>query len=583
VSDLRDLIDASGRPVALGREIAAGGEGVVYAVAGDAASVAKVYRRPPSEPTVAKLRWMVAHATEPLAAVAAWPTDLLFDRATRRLVGFRMADLSAFEPVHHLYNPAQRVRHFPRATWAFLARAARNLAAAFDEVHRAGVVLGDVNPTNARVSGQALVRLIDCDSFQVTADGRVYPCEVGMAHYTPPELQGIRLRGVVRTADHDRFGLAVLIFQLLVVGRHPFAGVEAGETSAEEAIARHRFAYGPQAAGLGLAAPPFTPGLDDLPPAVGELFRRAFAPGAVHRGRPSAAEWCRVLDAVAEELLACGTALSHEFWRGARGCVWCQIAARGGPDYFRPPVPDEPGFRVDEAVVLQLHRELEAAGVAVFSYSRDDYEPPVSPTPRPRSPLPPWWRWPVAVRAGLFVLGVVVVASGAALNRAGAAAACFLGVPLTAFAALWMALSPPESPTAWERRRLEKDEEEAHKSLLLLELHYRQWIANAARRQEELIARVLELLDACQRLQPEYDNASDHPFASTAIRAELIRRFRQREAILLAHAQNRIAALIHLQTSTRRELMPLEAALRTAVARWGQACADLVPYQGAGY
>ena len=29
---------------------------------------------------------------------------------------------------------------------------------------------------------------------------------------------------MLRTPEHDRFGLAVLVFQLLFMGRHPFAG-----------------------------------------------------------------------------------------------------------------------------------------------------------------------------------------------------------------------------------------------------------------------------------------------------------------------------------------------------------------------
>jgi DNA-binding helix-hairpin-helix protein with protein kinase domain len=50
--------------------------------------------------------------------------------------------------------------------------------------------VGDINPGNVVVSQQAVVKLIDSDSFQVALDGRVFRCEVGVAHFTPPELQG---------------------------------------------------------------------------------------------------------------------------------------------------------------------------------------------------------------------------------------------------------------------------------------------------------------------------------------------------------------------------------------------------------
>ena len=45
-------------------------------------------------------------------------------------------------------------------------------------------------------------------------------------------------------ADHDRFGLAVLIFHLLMMGRHPFSGVylDKGDMPLEKAIREGRFA-----------------------------------------------------------------------------------------------------------------------------------------------------------------------------------------------------------------------------------------------------------------------------------------------------------------------------------------------------
>src|SRR5205823_2797333 len=90
---LPTLLDPEGRPVALERELASGGEGVVYTLHGDAAQVAKVYRQPPSTLTTDKLRWMVGHATEKLTAVSAWPTALLLDARSRQVAGFVMPNL----------------------------------------------------------------------------------------------------------------------------------------------------------------------------------------------------------------------------------------------------------------------------------------------------------------------------------------------------------------------------------------------------------------------------------------------------------------------------------------------------------
>ena len=64
--------------------------------------------------------------------------------------------------------------------FAFLIHAAANLARAFSAVHDHGHVIGDVNQSNIRVASEtAMVSLIDCDSFQISANGKVFPCEVG--------------------------------------------------------------------------------------------------------------------------------------------------------------------------------------------------------------------------------------------------------------------------------------------------------------------------------------------------------------------------------------------------------------------
>jgi DNA-binding helix-hairpin-helix protein with protein kinase domain len=69
---------------------------------------------------------------------------------------------------------------------------------------------------------RATAALIDCDSFQITDGAHVFRCPVEVPEFTPPELQGSAFDSQTRTAQHDAFGLAVLIFYLLFLGRHPF-------------------------------------------------------------------------------------------------------------------------------------------------------------------------------------------------------------------------------------------------------------------------------------------------------------------------------------------------------------------------
>ena len=81
-----------------------------------------------------------------------------------------------------------------------------------------------------------------------------------------------------RTANHDAFGLAVLIFHLLFMGRHPFAGryLGQGEMPIERAIAETRFAYSHDNSRTQMAPPPYTPPIEMVGPAMTGLFERAF-------------------------------------------------------------------------------------------------------------------------------------------------------------------------------------------------------------------------------------------------------------------------------------------------------------------
>ncbi len=381
------LIDDAGRPVRLDRRLAAGGEGAVFSLPNDPSAVAKVYHQPPSTQTAEKLTALTKLSAPQLLNVAAWPTRVLFDARTRFAAGFLMPRLDGFEPMQGLYNPAQRLRAFPRAGWDFQLRAAANLAAAFDEVHKVGCLVGDVNQSNAFVSSKALVRLIDCDSFQVQAGGKRFLCEVGTPLYIPPELVGKPLRGLTRTENHDRFGLAVLIYQLLFVGRHPYAGVYSGkgDPSFDELIAGYKFAQGPAAFTWGMAPPPHTPTFADLPPAVGDLFRRAFERGSEAGTRPRPADWLAVLGQLEQELATCKTDPGHKHWRGAGGCVWCRLANNGGPEYYFGVAGGSIGFVVDETRLGEVLRRLAAVPADPFPYTRAAFVPAVRPAGRAMS------------------------------------------------------------------------------------------------------------------------------------------------------------------------------------------------------
>ena len=332
------LVDRLGRPVALGPVLGRGGEGTVYEVSDRPQLVAKLYHQSVTPAASNKLASMVAIQTAPLLRIAAWPVDTLTEPSQPTARGLLMPRIKGCKPIHHLYGPQSRLAAFPKADWRFIVRAGSNLARAFAVVHGQGQVIGDVNHANILVGQDATVHFIDCDSFQITANGRRYACDVGVSTHQPPEFQGLTTyRGVIRGPNHDNFGLAVLIFQLLMLGRHPFAGtfLGIGDLPLERAIREYRFAYGPRATVCQMRQPPHTPPLSALSNPIATLFERAFGPDGSREGRrPRAVDWITALERLERELRVCSARLGHVIARSAANCPWCEIESKAGLSFF---------------------------------------------------------------------------------------------------------------------------------------------------------------------------------------------------------------------------------------------------------
>lgn len=414
-------VNEHGVEVRLGPELARAGEGVIHEVTAASALVAKLYHKDkvPDLKKATKLQHLCRVGNTGLLNISAWPQGLLYSESDRRTVrGFLMPRIQGKE-IHHLYGPRDRQSEFPSAAWDFLIHVARNCAAAFETLHEHGVVMADVNEKNLLVTSNGLVRLIDCDSYQFRAGNTQYLCEVGVPMWTPPELQR-RVQhqgyhGLERTPNHDRFGLAVLIFELLFMGRHPFAGVPDGHQQRElhVAIQEFLFAFSPQVWQRGLKAPPHTLPLGVLPQKLVRLFERAFLPGSERPdARPSGREWAHELDALHASHRNCSYDPGHKYWNGLANCPWCHISGNGGPNFFISVAihAGAPGVVADVAAywatilriisgplmgkslgVLQLPavtaRPLPIARPIPPRLSKP--EPPSPPTPIAFAPLPP--------------------------------------------------------------------------------------------------------------------------------------------------------------------------------------------------
>ena len=308
------LVDSSDQVVPLGELVGTGGEGAVFEIQGVPGLVAKVYHEVKlPKHHEQKLSKIASLATKELLDISAWPRGLLYDPAKKRVRGLMMPHIADAGALHELYGTTTRAKHFPHAQWPHLVLAARNLAAAFATMHERGIVVGDVNQGNLMVDANMCVRFIDCDSFQVKHRGYVFRCPVGTPHFTPPELQAIKLAEVDRTPNHDAFGLAILIFHLLFVGRHPFAGrfLGDGDMTIERAIAERRFAFSKHTDQTQVEPPPATLLMDDLPKSIGDLFEAAFRADYDDPQRPRPDQWVAELEQLLQTRKECQFEEAH--------------------------------------------------------------------------------------------------------------------------------------------------------------------------------------------------------------------------------------------------------------------------------
>ncbi len=326
---MKSVTDRRGREFQLEKDIAGGGEARIWTVSNRPDRLAKIYHKPASQ-NEAKLEAMISNPPQQPAThtAIAWPVDLIYNRG--KFAGFFMPNVEGSDLILYFYNPVKRKNLHPNfnCNWRYLLyRTALNLAIAVEAIHFKGHVIGDFNESNILVNEKALVTLIDTDSFQVKDQrGHVYRCPVGKAEYTPPELQGKDFKQIDRAKEHDLFGIAVMIFHLLMEGVHPFTGVLHSKSSVGRVdlhcIKKGIFPY----KNRSKADPPpkKAPEFNNLYPDIQKAFVRCFANG--HNKpmqRPDANEWKLILEKAENALTDCQHNPDHVYSNHLKHCPWC--------------------------------------------------------------------------------------------------------------------------------------------------------------------------------------------------------------------------------------------------------------------
>lgn len=499
------LQDSSGAVLTLAKKLGEGGEGAVFTTFEKPDVAAKLYAQPLTKQQIAKLDAMVRASDATLRSVAAWPIATLHKGP--QPVGFTMPLLAAQSPLHDLIGPKRRQDLFPHAHWKFLIHTAINLARSFEVLHERSVVVGDVNSSNIFVHRDSRTHLIDCDSFQIPYNGSVLRCNVGVAEYQPPELQGRDLARIDRLPHHDLFGLAVMIFQLLFVGKHPFAGVLPAHIRNTGAIgdnvAAKRFFYGQHAIRNGLRPPPGALNLHAITPQMSAYFVQAFL--SEPATRPTASAWRTALEDLELKTVACSANAIHRYLQGTR-CPWCALE-RGGLYYFVLDTPGAVTGGIDESFWKQFgDAEIQRVWAEISSIQ----PPPAVSDKLPHKekckarPLSLWTtgrRWAYAAGAAAFIAGAVATVA--------------VGMPILSLfvflAALGLAaLFRPDARAAMKARN--RRYAEAKRSYAAVEKEWTRAARNTrfAEARDELVKAKRALSEQKSRYQAEFAGLGKH-------------------------------------------------------------------------
>lgn len=289
------------------KKIGRGGEGDIYLVnlAGQNYAL-KIYFKPTQvkyQKILAMLENTPADAIVKINSSSfiqlAWPLGLAFINGN--FVGFLMpyVDLGRSSTLDFYLDKSlydEKFSHNPLSL-TYRIEIARNIAGVIKSLHARNHYFIDFKPQNVRVYDRYhLISLIDCDGFSIAGtDGTRYPAESFSSEYICPYALRNNSQPAALGLNQDLFALAVVIFQILNFGIHPFSGlISQGDSASttDEKVSKGYYPYGK------IEHPNIKPIKNSthftLNDDVRDLFDKAFS--SASSSPPRVDQWIEVLD-----------------------------------------------------------------------------------------------------------------------------------------------------------------------------------------------------------------------------------------------------------------------------------------------
>ncbi|MCX2587533.1 DNA-binding protein [Proteus sp. G2672] len=337
----RQLQDENGKIYQIGDLIKSGGAGSVSHINNVPSQVSKVYHDKIDKAYYLKKITAMQKLEPALKPVSvngtpiiqlAWPQARLYN-SQKQFVGFVMPELDVKNTIEleYILQERQAKAHGLPTGMGAKVSLAYNLCSLIDALHQQGHRIIDMKPLNLRFYKSSLyMSLLDCDGFSIQGENTRYPAGQFTVEYLAPEFQAKQTIPEAEEEWQDRFALAVIIFQLLNFGIHPFSGRPKNDTVPTDIprrIAGRFYGYGIKA--HNLISPSVASGHKQLPDTLRTLFDKAFS-GAPSL-RPSAKTWATALYEYAQpekqQMLVCQKDKNHQHFAG-KACAACARQAQ---------------------------------------------------------------------------------------------------------------------------------------------------------------------------------------------------------------------------------------------------------------
>jgi serine/threonine protein kinase len=341
------LRDSAGtkRPLRCGPELARGAAGAIYKDLDRPGQVVKLYHS--TQPLAEECDKIATMITAPprlepirthrLTCVQiAWPTGTVLDQRDE-FRGFVMPeiDFAASRTLDSLLQKrARQAGHLPEH-YGFRVHVANNLCSVLTELHKLGHFIIDLKPANLRFYPQTgYLAVLDCDGFSIS--GR-FPATMFSDGYIAPEAKGKPPQALGE--QQDLFALAVILFQLLNNGLHPFQGIPASGAAVPDTlqprIHLQLYCYG------AVPHPAQIPARGSIHEYFEDTTRRLFDRAFLGKDRPKSAEWLAHLTALIKGgVLQDCLYNPKEHAHFSKGCGLCALEGRTSQiRYKRPPSP----------------------------------------------------------------------------------------------------------------------------------------------------------------------------------------------------------------------------------------------------